>query len=94
MPGFTVVECDCRGTVRDGGDTHDAKDNDPPFREAIRVKIPTGRGIEPSGEAIIDLGYAWGLHNASGMVTNHLPEGMRRAPLDRYRSLGGEQRWG
>ena len=54
------------------------------------VKIPTRREIEPSGEAIIDLGYVWGLKNAFRMVTKHLPAGMRRTALDRYRSLAGE----
>ena len=55
---------------------------------ANRVKIPTRREIESSGEAIVDLGYAWGIDNAFGMVTKHLPAGMRRIALDRYRSLG------
>ena len=57
---------------------------------ANRVKIPARREIAPSGEAIIDLGYAWGLSNAFGMVTKHLPARMRGPALDRYRSLGGE----
>ena len=59
---------------------------------ANRVKIPTRREIAPSGEAVVDLGYAWGLDNAFGMVTKHLPARMRRTALKRYRSLGGESR--
>ena len=54
---------------------------------ANRVKIPTRRVMELSGEAIVDLGYAWGLGNAFKMVTKRLPAGMARLALDRYRSL-------
>ncbi len=50
-------------------------------------KIPTRRAIESSGEAIVDVGYAWGLHSALKMVTKCLPTGSGTA-LDRYRSLG------
>ena len=52
-----------------------------------RNKIPTRRTIESSGEAIVDLGYAWGLDNAFKMVTKHVPAGMRATVLNRYRSL-------
>ena len=55
---------------------------------ANRNKIPTRRVIEASGEATVDLGYAWGLDNAFKMVTKHLPAGMARLALERYRSLG------
>ena len=55
---------------------------------ANKFKIPTRRVMEPSGEAIVDLGYAWGLDTAFKMVTKHLPAGMRGIALDRYRSLG------
>ena len=51
-------------------------------------KIPERRVIETSGEAIVDLGYAWGLDNAFKMVTKHLAAGMARRALNRYRSLG------
>ena len=53
-----------------------------------RNKIPARRVMESSGEAIVDLGYAWGLDNAFKMVTKHLPADMRGNALDRYRSLG------
>ena len=51
-------------------------------------KIPARRVMESSGEAIVDLGYAWGLDNAFKMVIKHLPADMRGNALDRYRSLG------
>ena len=51
-------------------------------------KIPARRVMESSGEAIVDLGYAWGLDNAFKMVTKRLPADMRGNALDRYRSLG------
>ena len=53
-----------------------------------RNKIPARRVMESSGEAIVDLGYAWGLDNAFKMVTKHLAAGMARRALNRYRSLG------
>ena len=34
-----------------------------------RNKIPARRSIEPSGEAIVDVQYAWGLRSALKMVT-------------------------
>ena len=49
-------------------------------------KIPARRTIESSGEAIVDVGYAWGLRSALKMVTKCLPTGSGTA-LDRYRSL-------
>ncbi|MYC68131.1 MAG: carbon-nitrogen hydrolase family protein [Acidobacteriia bacterium] len=56
-----------------------------------RNKIPTRRVIDSSGEAIVDLGYAWGLDNAFKMVANRLPAKMRkrmtRIALDHYRKL-------
>jgi len=80
-----AIECCAPVVLSDGSTIHEV------VELANRVKIPTRREIEPSGEATIDLGYAWGLDNAFGMVTKHLPAGMRRTALDRYRSLGGEQ---
>jgi len=77
-----AIECCAPIVLSDGSTIHEL------VELANRVKIPTRREIEPSGEAIIDLGYAWGLDNAFGMVTKHLPAGMRRTALDRYRSLG------
>lgn len=50
-------------------------------------KIPARRIIESSGEAVVDLGYAWGLDNAFKMVTIRVPAGMRATVLNRYRSL-------
>ena len=55
---------------------------------ANKNKIPSRRVMESSGDAIVDLGYAWGLDNAFKMVIKHLPARMRGSALDRYRSLG------
>ena len=52
-----------------------------------RIKIPARRTVEESGEAIVDIGYAWGLDNAFNMVTSKLPRGTRQRGLDRYRKL-------
>ncbi len=53
-----------------------------------RNKIPARRAVEPSGGAIVDVGYAWGLDSAFKMVAERLPTGMTGLALDRYRSLG------
>ena len=50
-------------------------------------KVPTRRTIEASGEAIVDLGYAWGLDSAFKMVTACVSRDMRAEALDRYRTL-------
>ena len=55
---------------------------------ANRNKNPVRRDVEPSGEAIVDAGYAWGLDSAFKMVADRLPAGMREMALNRYRSLG------
>ena len=55
---------------------------------ANRNKIPARRIVEPSGEAIVDVGYAWGLDSAFKMVADRLPGGMTQTALKRYRSLG------
>lgn len=52
-----------------------------------RNKIPARRIIASSGEAIVNLGYAWGLDNAFKIVKKHVPAGMRATVLNRYRSL-------
>ena len=52
-----------------------------------RTKIPARRIIESSGDAIVDVGYAWGLDSAFKMVADRLPAGMVEIALDRYRSL-------
>ena len=54
---------------------------------ANRTKIPIRREIELSGEAIVDIGYAWGLDSAFKMVTGCVSRDMRAEALDRYRSL-------
>ena len=54
---------------------------------ANRNKFPVRRLIESSGEAIVDLGYAWGLDSAFKMVRDCLPADKRGIALDRYRSL-------
>lgn len=79
-----AIECCAPIVLSDGTTIHEL------VELANRVKIPTRREIEPSGEAIVDLGYAWGLDNAFRIVTKHLPSGMRRTAVERYRSLGGE----
>ena len=79
-----VIECCAPVVLSDTSGIHEL------VELANRVKIPTRREIEPSGEAVVDLGYAWGLDNAFRMVTKHLPARMRATALDRYRSLGGK----
>ncbi len=77
-----AIECCAPVVISDGDRIHEL------VELANKVKIPTRRVIESSGEAIVDLGYAWGLDNAFKMVTKHLPARMARLALDRYRSLG------
>ena len=50
-------------------------------------KIPARRVMESSGDAIVDIGYAWGRDNAFRMVTSHLPAPKAERALDHYRSL-------
>lgn len=59
-----------------------------------RNKIPVRRVIDSSGEAMVDLRYAWGLDNAFKMVTKDLDPldprtkaTTRKIALDRYRNL-------
>ena len=52
-----------------------------------RVKIPARRTPEASGEAVVDVGNAWGLDNAFKIVSKHLPRDMRATALNRYRRL-------
>ena len=52
-----------------------------------RNKIPARRTIESSGEAIVDVQYAWGMRSAFKMVTGCLPTDNEIA-LEHYRSLG------
>ena len=50
-------------------------------------KIPARRAIESSGDATVDMGYAWGLDSAFCMVTKRLTVAKARTAMDRYRSL-------
>ena len=76
-----AIECCAPVLLSDGDGIHEL------VELANKVKIPTRRVVEPSGDAIVDLGYAWGLDNAFKMVTRHVPAGMRGTVLDLYRSL-------
>ena len=77
-----VIECCVPIVISDKDQIHEL------IEIANKLKIPERRSIESSGEAIIDLGYAWGLDSAFKMVTACLPAKMRGIALDRYRSLG------
>ena len=77
-----VIECCTPVVISDADGIHEL------VELTGRYKIPARRVIEASGEAIVDLEYAWGLDNAFNMVTKYLPAGMARSALDRYRSLG------
>ena len=76
-----AIECCAPIVLSDGSGIHEL------VELANRNKIPTRRVIEASGEATVDLGYAWGLDGAFKMVTKHVPAGTRESALDRYRSL-------
>ncbi len=76
-----VIECCAPIVISDECGIHEL------IELSNRNKIPVRRVIEPSGDACIDLGYAWGLDNAFKMVTKHVPAHMRAIVLDRYRSL-------
>ena len=55
-----------------------------------RNKIPARRCVEASGEATVDIEFAWGLDNAFKPVTGSLTAGntdMKTCALDRYRRL-------
>ena len=77
-----VIECCTPVVISDADGIHEL------VELANGFKIPTRRVVEASGEAIVDLKYAWGLDNAFNIVTKHLPRGMARPALDRYRGLG------
>ena len=51
-------------------------------------KIPARRVMESSGDAIVDLRYAWGIDSAFRMVTKRLTVAGSKIAMDRYRSLG------
>ena len=61
-----VIECCAPVVISDGERIHEL------VELANRNKIPVRRAIESSGEAMVDLGNAWGLDNAFKMVTKHL----------------------
>ena len=76
-----VIECCTPVVISDADGIHEL------VELANRNKIPARRVIEASGKTTVDLRYAWGLDNAFDMVTRHLPPGMARPALERYRSL-------
>ena len=77
-----AIECCAPVLISDSGGVREL------VELANRNKIPVRRHVEPSGEAIADIDYAWGLNSAFKMVAARLPAGMREMALDRYRSLG------
>ena len=80
MMGRTI-ECCAPVVISDGDQIHEL------LELANKFKNPTRREIELSGQAVIDLGYVWGLDGAFRMVTKYLPARLRRLALDRYRNL-------
>ncbi len=50
-------------------------------------KIPARRALESSGDATVDIRYAWGIDSAFRMVTKQLTAARARTAMDRYRSL-------
>ena len=76
-----AIECCAPVVISDRDGIHELVDL------ANRNKIPVRRDMESSGDAIVDIGYAWGRDNAFKMVTEDLPAGKPKIALDRYRSL-------
>lgn len=76
-----AIECCAPILISDGDGIYEL------IELANRIKIPTRRTIESSGEAIVDIGYAWGLNKAFKIVTKWLPRGLKGRALDRYRRL-------
>ena len=77
-----AIECCAPIVLSDGDAIHEV------VELANRVKTPVRRTTGRFGEAIVDLGFAWGLDSAFKMVTKRFPVGMRGRALDRYRGLG------
>ena len=50
-------------------------------------KIPARRNVLESRESVVDIRFAWSLDTAFKIVTKHLPRGMKRTALERYRQL-------
>lgn len=76
-----AIECCAPMLISDGDGIHEL------IELANRIKIPIRRTIESTGEAIVDVGYAWGLTNAFRIVTKWLSPDMKGSALDRYKSL-------
>ena len=58
-----------------------------PVEPSSNYKIPARRTMEPFGDAIVDIRFAWGLDSAFRTATKHLPSAMPVTVLDRYRRL-------
>ncbi len=77
-----AIECCTPVLVSDRGGIHEL------IELSNKNKIPARRTVETSGEAIVDIRYAWGLNNAFNKVTDNLPsQYMKRRALERYRKL-------
>ena len=76
-----AIECCAPVVISDRDEIHEL------VELSNKNKFPARRVIESSGEAIVDIGYAWGLDSAFKMVTKCLPADKRGIALDRYRSL-------
>ena len=76
-----AIECCAPVVISDRDEIHEL------VELANKNKFPSRRVIESSGEAVVDIGYAWGLDSAFKMVTKRLPSDKRGIALDRYRSL-------
>ena len=77
-----AIECCAPVLVSDRVEIHEL------IELSNRNKIPARRIMEASGEAIVDIGYAWGLENAFKMVTDKLSsQYMKGRALERYRRL-------
>ena len=81
MMGRTI-ECCAPIVISDSSGIHEL------VELANRNKIPVRRTMESSGEAIIDLEYAWGLSSAFKMVAGRVPASKVGLALEHYRSLG------
>ena len=81
MMGMTI-ECCTPIVISDGSGIHEL------IELANKNKIPARRVIEPSGDAIIDVRYAWGRDNAFKMVADCLPQKTKSTgALNHYRRL-------
>ena len=76
-----VIECCAPVVISDANGIHEV------VELSNQNKIPARRTAEPSGEWILDAGFAWGLKSAFKPVSRHLPIEMREIALKRYRGL-------